>query len=340
VKRISKRALSHTRKGYTRGAGTRETDDGPLFYADRVQAGFLPLSRAKKQWIVGDWGALAALAEDSVAHHPEREKLALLVACAHQQLANHKLAREYAMKALAWGCDRQLVARFLISGIHNTLGRAAVLSAGETVIDSQFTKAMAVTGDAESGVAAPVRAIHEISSLGLVPKATRVLQAHVDTFPRNLERAFAATEQVQTIRLEMASPRDVAAHWRSNTLAAMPSEGVTATNSSGVGSDALVRAQAQWQLDDWEALTAISPERIQEHPDRAQLALFAAAGRYQMADVTLARKLTLQALNWGCSPQFVWRVLISGAHHALCRAAAALRQVEQVETTDEKHRDP
>jgi hypothetical protein len=48
----------------------------------------------------------------------------------------------------------------------------------------------------------------------------------------------------------------------------------------------LDRARTQWQFGDWESLAAITQEHIQHHPDRAKLALLAAAGMQQMGPLS------------------------------------------------------
>ena len=48
-----------------------------------------PVSLAMGQWLMGDWPALARLQEAEIETHPERARVALLVACAHQQCHEH-----------------------------------------------------------------------------------------------------------------------------------------------------------------------------------------------------------------------------------------------------------
>jgi hypothetical protein len=54
----------------------------------------------------------------------------------------------------------------------------------------------------------------------------------------------------------------------------------------------LDRARTQWQFGDWESLAAITQEHIQHHPDRAKLALLAAAGLQQLGQAEPAKALT------------------------------------------------
>ena len=86
--------------------------------------------------------------------------------------------------------------------------------------------------------------------------------------------------------------------------------------------DLLERARTQWQFGDWESLIKIERETLQHHPDRAKLALLAAAGHLQQGDNNTARQFTRLALDWGCSKKLVSQILIAGVHNSLGRASA------------------
>jgi hypothetical protein len=53
------------------------------------------LERARTQWQFGDWPSLAALTRDTLQHHPDRAKLALLAAAGHQQLGDTAAAQQF-----------------------------------------------------------------------------------------------------------------------------------------------------------------------------------------------------------------------------------------------------
>lgn len=86
------------------------------------------VQRCRDLWRRGDWGALLEVPLDDVERHPQRARLVLMVASAHQALGQHAQVRTLAGLALQWGCELELVARVLLAGVHNTLGRAAVAS--------------------------------------------------------------------------------------------------------------------------------------------------------------------------------------------------------------------
>ena len=52
------------------------------------------LERARIQWQFGDWESLSQLRRDTLQHHPDRAKLALLVGAGHLQLGRPNQARE------------------------------------------------------------------------------------------------------------------------------------------------------------------------------------------------------------------------------------------------------
>ncbi len=84
----------------------------------------------------------------------------------------------------------------------------------------------------------------------------------------------------------------------------------------------LEHARTQWQFGDWESLIKIERETLQHHPDRAKLALLAAAGHLQQGDNNTARQFTRLAQEWGCSKKLISQILIAGVHNSLGRAAA------------------
>lgn len=96
-------------------------------------AGFVPydenlLERARTQWQFGDWESLMMLERDTLQHHPDRAKLALLAAAGHLQQGDTQVARQFTQLAKDWGCSKKLISQILIAGVHNSLGRAAAVN--------------------------------------------------------------------------------------------------------------------------------------------------------------------------------------------------------------------
>jgi SAM-dependent methyltransferase len=91
----------------------------------------------------------------------------------------------------------------------------------------------------------------------------------------------------------------------------------------------LERSRSQWQFGDWESLAALGRDTLQHHPDRAKLALLAAAGLLQTGDTRSARQFVRLALDWGCGKKQVSQILIAGVHKSLSKAAALCGQNER-----------
>ncbi len=89
------------------------------------------LERARTQWQFGDWESLASISRESLQHHPERARLAVLVAAGHSQCGNQEKLQQFIRLAQDWGCSRKLISQVLISGVQNSLGLAS-LAAGQT----------------------------------------------------------------------------------------------------------------------------------------------------------------------------------------------------------------
>lgn len=86
------------------------------------------LERARNQWLVGDWEGLAGISRDSLQHHPDRARIALLVASGLSQTGEPGQARQFTQLAIDWGCSKRLVSQILISGVHNSIGRASAVA--------------------------------------------------------------------------------------------------------------------------------------------------------------------------------------------------------------------
>ncbi|WP_462381121.1 BNR repeat-containing protein [Pseudomonas sp. Marseille-QA0892] len=83
----------------------------------------------------------------------------------------------------------------------------------------------------------------------------------------------------------------------------------------------LERSRTQWQFGDWESLARLDRATLQYHPDRAKLALLAAAGRLQTNRSVEASHYLRLAKDWGVSKKLISQILIAGVHNSLARAA-------------------
>ena len=136
------------------------------------------LERSRTQWQFGDWASLVALERDTLQHHPDRAKLALLAATGHSATGNAMEARQYTRLALHWGVSKKLLTRILAAGVHNSLGRAAAI-AGEQPRALQHFEAAIQTGSPESDrrLLTQARVNEQLGQLGLLAAPLGTLSA-------------------------------------------------------------------------------------------------------------------------------------------------------------------
>jgi tetratricopeptide (TPR) repeat protein len=133
------------------------------------------LSQAKAYWFFGEWQKLMAITDEKILTHEDRDRLAILIASAHQQLGYHEEARNYTRKALEWGCPPRVAAQVLIAGVHNTLGKIAALREDEQRMAQHFGAAVDVSNGKDKDLLAHARAVREMSRLGLLPQAVNLI---------------------------------------------------------------------------------------------------------------------------------------------------------------------
>lgn len=164
------------------------------------------LSRAKAHWFFGEWQKLADLDEATLAQHPDRDRMALLVASAHQQLDNHDRARKFTRMALTWGCDKQVVAQVLIAGVHNTLGKIAALKGDSKGIEQHFTAAITVGGHRDKELIAHTRSVREMTRLGLINEAATLVDQKIESSnkqPLSIDAQKIIQQQQQLIKARL-----------------------------------------------------------------------------------------------------------------------------------------
>jgi FkbM family methyltransferase len=136
------------------------------------------LDRCRTQWQFGDWSALAALRREDVEVHPDRAKLAMLAAAGHQQLGDIPSAKAWAGLVRAWGGDRKLLARLLVGGVYNTLGKAAAAHGQDVRALAHFQQAVKGAGGDES-LLVQARSVREVARLGLLQDAAQRIKSQM-----------------------------------------------------------------------------------------------------------------------------------------------------------------
>ncbi|KAA1174680.1 methyltransferase domain-containing protein [Marinobacter salinexigens] len=154
-----------------------------------------PLGQARTRWLFSEWQQLCEMDISDVEQEPERKQLAVLIASAHQHQNNLDQARRWAEQALEWGCERSLVAQALVSGIHNTLGRLALLRDDAREAEKQFSDSVGVMKlrDTDTKTLARARALHAANQLS-VPGALHASEEVRGTAPQVEDGFYRAFE--------------------------------------------------------------------------------------------------------------------------------------------------
>lgn len=155
---------------HTSRAGLDELVD-----ADRPQS-LVPfdehlVERARSQWQFGDWESLTGILFDTIQHHPDRAKLALFVAAGHLQSGNVHEAQQLLRFATRWGASKTNLARILIAGVHNSLGRASALTGQQVRMLKHFESSVGVgTPGADVRLLAKARLSEQLAQIDVVAK--------------------------------------------------------------------------------------------------------------------------------------------------------------------------
>lgn len=110
------------------------------------------LDVCRTRWQFGDWSRLTTNQSETLLHHPERARIALLTAAAHFQLGESQQGHRQLQLALDWGASRRQVMQMLISGVHSSLAEASLVLGNDDRARAHFREAMrtgGVPGDIE-----------------------------------------------------------------------------------------------------------------------------------------------------------------------------------------------
>jgi hypothetical protein len=126
------------------------------------------LERARTQWQFGDWESLSNLDRDTLQHHPDRAKLALLAAAGRLQIGQDAEARQYIRLTQDWGASNKLISQILIAGVHNSIGRAAAIGNQQHRALQHFENAITIgTPGSDAKLLTQARSGEQLSQLGL-----------------------------------------------------------------------------------------------------------------------------------------------------------------------------
>lgn len=135
-------------------------------------------------WQYGAWQDLVDRGE-GIDTDPDRAKLAAILAAAHSHLDAPEKAAAMARQALAWGIDRRLLARILLSAAQNSLARCAAALSEEAEARAHFDAAIQlVEPRAETALISRTRHIQEAARLGLLSDAATALDGSLEDLRR------------------------------------------------------------------------------------------------------------------------------------------------------------
>lgn len=85
------------------------------------------LDVCRTRWQLADWEALVQIEGQTLYNHPQRGKIALLVATALFQLGRNQEAQRLLQSALDWGASSRQAVQMLMSGTYYSLAEARTL---------------------------------------------------------------------------------------------------------------------------------------------------------------------------------------------------------------------
>lgn len=81
-------------------------------------------NKVQLQWQVGDWHKLSQYTKEDLHQQTTKAEMALMVAVAWLQKGDSKQAKKCIAWSQEWGANKSLLAKYLLSGLNNTLGLA------------------------------------------------------------------------------------------------------------------------------------------------------------------------------------------------------------------------
>lgn len=159
------------------------------------------LERSRTQWQFGDWESLVKLNRDTLQHHPDRAKLALLAAAGRLQTGNDNNveARQFIRLAQDWGLGKKLISQILIAGVHNSLGRVATIARQEARALGHFEKAITIgTPSSATRLLTQARISEQLQQIGL-PALGGCLEASINNMTTQIKKPPPINQGIEAI---------------------------------------------------------------------------------------------------------------------------------------------
>jgi len=153
------------------------------------------LEQTRLMWKTGDWDSLLLVDPQKFRDHQDRHLFALFRAAAHFQQGDTLSAEKYIQLASSWGADNRLIAKLLISGVHNTMGRLFLLAGDDKKPVEHFRAALEVERSDRREVLKDVRTMREMGRLGMISQAKALLEDEQKAREKN--GRFASTRKLR-----------------------------------------------------------------------------------------------------------------------------------------------
>lgn len=105
---------------------------------------------AHVKWCQGRWTELIKLDNAILPKHSHRIMLSIYAACGYQQIDDGDAEQRCVQTALEWGADREIIKKYLLSGIYHRLGKANIYMEDYREAARYFRKSLEITGENKS----------------------------------------------------------------------------------------------------------------------------------------------------------------------------------------------
>jgi len=132
--------------------------------------------------------------------------LALLSASACMQIPDSLREGEMKLRwAVKWGCDKKLIGRVLISGVYNTLGKAAIMLEDQDRAEEFFASSISLIAPKNrTDLLVHARHVSEMSTMGLLPAAMKKTRDMIDSLRDKPESTTKREARIAVLEVEIA----------------------------------------------------------------------------------------------------------------------------------------
>lgn len=208
------------------------------------------LEQLEDCWHRAEWEKLASLTVDDIASSADRDRIGVLVACAHAQLGAINEAQRWLRLSRDWGCSTGVAVQALISGIHNSLGRLAALRQDMQGLKYHFQAALSYPPYRDTVLASHSRAVREMVRNGLLLDAATLISEELDKTNSDYDRGRQQA-RIDVLRSELQLVREELRHalMRGQLSLASPCESETPSKSAVARRSVSQLGQDLWVLE-------------------------------------------------------------------------------------------